>query len=75
MVGNKLYVPTFGTAGVVVMTAPASTTTTIDLDGALGDPDGKPDCISAYAVGTDLYVACELLDDATSRRAAPARSP
>jgi hypothetical protein len=62
-VGDKLYIPAGGTAGVVVMTVPAGTTTTIALDGALGDPDGKPDCVSAYAVGTDVYVACGLLDE------------
>jgi DNA-binding beta-propeller fold protein YncE len=62
VVGNKLYIPATGTAGVVVMTLPAGTTTTIALDSAVGDPDGKPDCVSAYAVGADVYVACDLLD-------------
>jgi hypothetical protein len=62
VVGNKLYIPAYGTAGVVVMTLPAGTTTTIALDTAVGDPDGKPDCVSAYAVGNDVYVACGLLD-------------
>jgi DNA-binding beta-propeller fold protein YncE len=62
VVGNKLYIPAAGTAGVVVMTLPAGTTTTIALDTAVGDPDGKPDCISAFAVGNDVYVACGLLD-------------
>jgi hypothetical protein len=63
VVGQKLYIPATGTAGVVVMTLPAATTTTIALDGAVGDPDGKPDCVSAYAVGTDVYVACGQLDE------------
>lgn len=62
VVGDKLYLPATGTAGVVVMTLPAGTTTTLALDAAVGDPDGKPDCVSAYAVGTDVYVACDLLD-------------
>jgi DNA-binding beta-propeller fold protein YncE len=62
VVGQKLYVPALGTAGVVVGTRGSATTTTIDLATALGDPDGKPDCVSAYAVGTDVYVACDLLD-------------
>jgi hypothetical protein len=62
VVGDKLYVPATGTAGVVVMTLPAGTTTTIALDTAVGDPDGKPDCVAAVAVGTDVYVACGLLD-------------
>jgi hypothetical protein len=62
VVGNKLYIPALGTAGLVVMTLPAGTTTTIALDTAVGDPDGKPDCVSAFTVGTDVYVACDLLD-------------
>jgi hypothetical protein len=66
--GNKLYIPATGTAGVVVMTLPAGTTTTISLATAVGDPDGKPDCISAYTVGTDVYVACELLDESFTPR-------
>lgn len=62
VVGNKLYVPALGTAGVVVLTRGSSATKTIDLSTAVGDPDGKPDCVSAYAVGSDVYVACGLLD-------------
>jgi hypothetical protein len=62
VVGSKLYVPAAGTAGVVVLTLPAGTTTTINLATAVGDPDGKPDCIAAAVVGTDVYVACDLLD-------------
>ncbi|MDB4958422.1 MAG: hypothetical protein JWO36_5991 [Myxococcales bacterium] len=60
--GQKLYVPGLGTTGVVVLTRGSSTFTTIDLGTALGDPDGKPDCVSAYLVGNDLFVACDLLD-------------
>ena len=60
--GDKLYVPALGTAGVVVLTRGSSDIKTIDLSTAVGDPDGKPDCISAYAAGTDVYVACGLLD-------------
>ena len=60
--GDKLYIPATGTAGVVVMTLPSGTTATIDLASAVGDPDGKPDCVAAAAVGTDVYVACDLLD-------------
>lgn len=60
--GNKLYVPALGTTGVVVLTRGTATRTTIDLGTALGDPDGHPDCVSAYAVGDDIYVACDLLD-------------
>ena len=70
VVGDKLYIPATGTAGVVVMTLPAGTTTTIDLASAVGDPDGKPDCVAAAVVGTDVYVACDLLDAAYTPRAA-----
>jgi hypothetical protein len=68
VVGDKLYVPAFGTAGVVVLTRGSNTPATISL--ASLDPDGKPNCISAYAVGTDVYVACELLDANFSPRGA-----
>ncbi|MEJ7602487.1 MAG: hypothetical protein WKG01_31635 [Kofleriaceae bacterium] len=60
IVGDKLYVPGFGMSGVVVLTRGSTTPATIDLSAL--DPDGKPNCISAYRVGTDIYVACELLD-------------
>jgi hypothetical protein len=68
VVGTKLYVPALGTAGVVVGTLGGSTTT-IDLGGASGvnDPDGKPDCVGAYAVGTDVYVVCEDLNNFVPR--------
>jgi hypothetical protein len=66
--GNKLYVPALDTAGVVVLTRGSATRTTIDLSTALGDPDGKPDCVSAYLVGSDLYVACDLLDPSFAPR-------
>jgi hypothetical protein len=61
VVGSKLYIPTFGTAGVTVMTRGQITATTIDL--SADDPDGKPNCESAISVGADIYVACGLLDD------------
>ena len=60
LVGNKLYVPAFGTTGVVVIPLQGESTT-IDLSAL--DPDGQPNCISAFAVGSDVYVACELLDE------------
>ena len=64
VVGDKLYVPAMGTAGVVVLSQSTSTITkTIDLNSAVGETDGKPNCVAAYTVGTDVYVACELLDD------------
>ncbi len=60
MVADKLFVPAFGTAGVVVVTRGTGTRTTIDLSAL--DPDGEPNCVSAYAVGAEVYVACEVLD-------------
>src|SRR5262249_20911877 len=33
---------------------------------ALDPSDGVPDCVSAYAVGTKVYVACGLLDHFTA---------
>jgi hypothetical protein len=68
VVGDKLYVPALGTSGVVVLSQSAGTMTeTIDLSGsdAANDPDGKPDCVSAFAVGTDVYVACDVYDETT----------
>ena len=68
VVGDKLYVPALGTAGVVVLSQSAGTmTSTIDLSGsnAANDPDGKPDCVSAFAVGTDVYVACDVYNETT----------
>jgi hypothetical protein len=60
LVGDKIYVAELQGSGVVVndRTDPA---TTIDL--SADDPDGQPNCVSAFAVGTDVYVACALLDD------------
>lgn len=60
VVGSKLYVPTLVGKGVVVLTRGSSTTKTIDL--SADDPDGNPDCASAYAIGTKVFVACGLLD-------------
>lgn len=61
VIGNKLYVATFGNKGMVELTR--GTTTTLEYDLGVGDPDGKPNCHSVYRVNTDLYVSCELLDD------------
>lgn len=66
VVGNKLYVPTLVGKGVVVLTRGTSTMKTIDL--SADDPDGNPDCVSAYAIGTKVYVACGLLDPTFSPR-------
>jgi len=60
-VGDKLYVPTYGTKGVIVLTRGSSKTTLIDL--SADAPDGTPDCNSAFAVGRDVYVSCQLMTD------------
>ena len=65
VVGRKLYVPALGTAGVVVIDRDTRAITTIAI---AGDPDGQPNCVSAYAVGTRVYVACGLLDATFSPR-------
>jgi hypothetical protein len=61
--GNKLYVPALGTTGVVVLTRGQPGFTTIDLGTPLGDPDGHPDCVTAYTAGDRVFVACGLLDE------------
>jgi YVTN family beta-propeller protein len=66
VVGDKLFVPAFGTAGVLVVSRETGARVTIDLSAL--DPDGEPNCISAYAVGGEVYVACEVLDPAFSPR-------
>ena len=71
VVGTSMYVPVFAGTGVVVLTLGTESMTTIDL--SADDPDGKPNCNSAYAVGTNVYVACELLDD--TNKNLPPRGP
>jgi hypothetical protein len=60
VVGNKLYVPTYGNAGVTVLRRGSVETPVIDL--SADDPDKVPNCSSAYAVGAEIYVSCQLLD-------------
>jgi hypothetical protein len=71
VVGDKLYVPTYGTAGVTVLTRGSTATSVIDL--SADDPDGLPNCESIYLVGRDLYVTCQLLDN--SQKFLPPRGP
>ncbi len=63
VVGGKLYVPALGTKGVVVISGGA-VEKTIDLTSldTMGANDMQPDCVSAYTVGTKVYVACGVLD-------------
>ena len=67
VVGQKLYVPVYGGKGVAVLTRGSATIATVDLSAF--DTDGKPECASAFAVGTDVYVTCQLLDGNFSPRA------
>jgi hypothetical protein len=61
VVGDKLYVPVFDAmGGLRVIDRTTRAVTTISL--AQFDPDGAPNCISAYAVGTRVFVACDLFD-------------
>lgn len=71
VVGNKLYVPTYGNKGAVVLTRGQSGATYLDFSAA--DPDGKPNCSSAYYAGGKVFIACNLLDDANSMPRGPAK--
>lgn len=68
VVGNKLYVPAYETSGVVVIDRTSRQSSTIALDGvnAANDPDGMPECTSAVAVGTKVFVACQRFDRSTN---------
>ena len=59
-VGGKLYVPALGTAGVVIINRATRASTVLAFPAI--DVDGKPDCVSAYPVGTKVFVACDILD-------------
>ena len=73
VVGQKLYVPASGTMGVVVLTRGSTTKTTIDLTTAVGDLDNDPNCISAYTIGTNVFVACDDLNNNNPNQ--PPRGP
>jgi len=61
IIGDKLYVPTLGNAGMVELTRGSNAI--IEYDLSVDDPDGKPNCASIFHVNNDLYVACGLLDN------------
>jgi len=67
-VGTKLYVVDFAATTVSVFDRAAGHARTeidvADLDGV----DGHPDCVSVFAVGTRVYVACDQLDDTYTPR-------
>lgn len=59
VIGDKLYLPALGTGGVVELDRNGARSV---LSFAGLDPDGKPDCVSAWAVGTKLVIVCGVLD-------------
>jgi hypothetical protein len=64
VIGNDLYVAAWDAAGVLVIDLEdiaGGVVDTIDLS-ALDSVDGIPDCNSIYAVGTRLYVSCQIMD-------------
>jgi DNA-binding beta-propeller fold protein YncE len=62
VVGRRLYVPGLSTKGVVILDRDHPTARGL-VDLSALDPDGKPDCVSAIAVGDRVFVACGLLDE------------
>ena len=62
VVGDELYVPAFGTSGVVVVQRGTGALRQIDLS-SLDTVDGIPDCASVIKVGDDVFVACGRLDN------------
>jgi DNA-binding beta-propeller fold protein YncE len=63
VVGDQLYVPALDSPGVLVLDRrqpDGGVVATIDLSRL--DPDGWPDCNSAYAVDGRLFVTCGRLD-------------
>jgi hypothetical protein len=60
VVGDQLFVPALASAGVIVLTRGTSARGVIDLSAL--DPDGQPNCVSAYAVAGEIYIACGVLD-------------
>jgi hypothetical protein len=65
VVGDMLYLPALETTGVVALQR-NGLRTLIDLSAL--DPDGKPDCNSAYGVGDKLVITCGLLDGFAATR-------
>src|SRR5207253_794628 len=56
-----LYIPTLGTGSIVVIDR-ADDGAMSEIDISELDDDGVPDCVSAYALGNKVVVACGLLD-------------
>lgn len=73
VVGDQLFIPALGTAGIVVGMRGSNEPTTIDLQDDLNCADTcKPYCVSAYAIDNEVYVACGLF---TFTEAAPFGAP
>lgn len=68
VVGNFMYAATAGAGGAVKVTLDTGVVTPIDISAAVGDPDGVPDCVSAYAVGANVYISCGVFDENFSPR-------
>ncbi len=68
-IGSKLYVATLGGSGVeVIDTSLGSAAKFQFIDIGNPDPDGVPNCSSAIAVGTNVFLSCELLDASSKPR-------
>jgi hypothetical protein len=66
-VGDKLYVAALAEQNLIVIDrAAGNAVDTIDLS-SLDPDDDFPDCMSVYAVGTTVYVACGNLEDFAPR--------
>ncbi len=68
VVGNFMYAATAGTGGAVKVSLDKGVVTPLDVSVAVGDPDGVPDCVSAYAVGDKVYISCGVFDENFSPR-------
>jgi hypothetical protein len=67
IIGSKLYIAAFDATGVLVIDLDdiaGGVVETIDL-AALDEVDGVPDCTSIYAIGTRLFVSCQILNRET----------
>nr|HEX4313963.1 hypothetical protein [Kofleriaceae bacterium] len=63
VVGTKFYVATLAGDGLEVFDTSGSGSAFTPIALGSDDPDGQPNCNSAFAVGTNVYVSCELLDN------------
>lgn len=67
VIGTELYVAAWDADGVLVIDLEdiaGGVVDTIDLS-ELDEVDGVPDCNSIYAVGTRLFVSCQIMDRST----------